>query len=441
MNRENKFFNDIRDQAIPPSDYRVNRMVRKFDINYDDESIKSCISVFRRIPWLKNNVDRILVNPIKMSEVFYDKNNFLEKNGVKFFNVKIPYYRLRCFGKIQSVEEDGTVECIYNDEIVMFQVGFLLKNNVVVQTPEMFKDEQKYLEEMRSNNIDINSYKIKEVPQELISIATIALEDYTQTRASASKIANHVASEFKNSAYNYAEKIATIITAAKYGNIFSKRLKRGYYNEECIGDFDYDILLEGTVYDIEEIENYIDDTTINMLLYLSKYNDIPVRQYKRENIKQLFIPKTDIRISCDNMDEVKNVPEEDLTFLQEGNKYYCYDVKKLYHDFTAGNLINHHTGKEFPEDFVKKIKKIFRFKFVNVPTVEITKEGKQEHSQTDPEFLEALEKVRYEIGILSKDISDKCLRCKKSIGSLGIVTLDELGKVLKYCSRNCFEKF
>lgn len=456
---------DPRSIAVKPANVPVRGRVRKYDIDYQDDSTKTCITIFRRLPWLKDDVEQVYVNPVKLPEKYYDENQFYIFEDKKFYKVKQSYYQLRCFGTIIDIDTPLHIVSVnFRNEVFKFQVGLKIKSSnkgisFVIQNESMFNEEKQYFSNMRKSGISVNSLKSAKVSEELKNVARISLCDYTPDSKYLEGIINSVEKNSKD-AFDFALSISKILNSAKYGNVFPKRLKKGYYTENIVHLLDYDSLLEGSQYELEKVEEYIEDSSINMLIYASKYYDIPVRKYQREDVMPLKLNKFDLRMKCANIDDVKDIPEENITFYNVNRTLYCYDVSQLYYDFKRGNYINPKDGLRFSKEFINKVKNIYNFKIKNVPTPSIVQDEmtSQDYDdivasfdrmriETDPTFTNILEQVRSEIDKLSlfpttsgsRNISH-CAVCRQVVGKMGITSLDNAGKIIKHCSRACFEK-
>lgn len=432
---------------VPAQSDNTNRF--KYKVNYNDDEKRLCISVFRRLPWIKDNIDQILVEPIKLSTKYYDPNNYVDIKGALFYNVKVPYYKMRCSGVVENISDDDVVTANYGDEIVVFRVAFKAKDVYVIQNRDMYKSERDYLDQIKNSNINIAELRNSSVTAELRNIATLSLEDYTPSREYNNRMVKSIENSSRN-AYEFSYNINKILIAAKYGNLFPKRLYKGYYNEEIVGMFDYDVLLEGSDYNLTNAKEYVEDSAINMLIYSSKFYDIPKRKYAHRDMKPFKLNKLDVRVRCDNIDEVKNTPEENLAFYTVDDKLFCYDITELYYNFKAGKNINPHSGKNFDQDFINKIIEIYNFKISSKPYLSHDSNQSEDYDdivnridnlriREDPMFVQVLQKVRFEIEQLQLG-DDKCVKCNKKVLRTGIDTLDGDGSIIKHCSKECFEK-
>lgn len=444
-------YNPREDAKIPQA---IDKKNKRFVIDYKDDKIQSCITIFRRIPWLKDEVEQVLVNPINLPENYYDKNNFTEYNNTKFYQVTLNYYKMRCGSTLISVADD-VANVNFEDQNYTFQVGLLLRRQntkvFVVQNENMYSDEKVYLENLKKSNINISDLKQGHISGDLIKIGVNAISDCSPDVAYTRTILRGI-EDVSSNAYEFSVKVSKIMVGCKFGNLFPKRLKKGYYNANIVHLLDYDTLLEGTVYDEERINQYVDDSAINMLIYASRFNEIPDRKYARDNKKNLNLDTVDVRIRCENIDDVKDVPEENIAFYDFNKKYYCYDIPTLYENFKVGNYLNQYSGERFSQEFIDKVTTLYTFKknFIS-ETHNITdmlednlgedyedRYHKEPSVEVDPAFEFLLSKVREEIDGLFIN-SDTCKVCQKSVGRMGIFTVGDNGEILKHCTKKCFE--
>lgn len=428
----------------------------KYTQKFTDEKFQRCAMAYRRIPWLTNTVENVLVQPVNLPSEYYDENkSFMVDKDDIFYQVKSQYYTMRCYGKNQSInEKTNVISLVYKNNKLSFKVAYVIiidgELNFYEQTYDMFRDEEEELRKLAS--IDVNKTELMNslVSDNLRSIAQSTLEDFTPSKEYVKHILKNI-EETTNNSYEYIRKVAKIYVAAKSGSLFSTRFLKGYYNEDFIHLLDYDILLEGLEYNVDNIDDYVNDTAMNLLLYSTKFTDIPTRKYMRENKKPLNLNKYDIRLKCENLDSIKNVPDENLAFYSTQNKFFCYDISRLYIEFLHGNIINPDTGNKFSPEFVDKIKTLYKFKINNIPVIQRNEEDDEDYDEIvrqlsehkiteDKDYIEILEKVRDEIQKLNF-YEEKCVKCDKDVGPTGITTINKKGEKVVCCSRACFDKY
>lgn len=445
----------VTDTAREPTRYGVNIV--------ENDRLKTCISVFRRFPWLTNTVDNIFVQPIRLPNRYYDENNFSEKftGGQKFYRVKLPYYQMRCLGKVTDISDDNTLTVDYDNEMLQFRVGFQVRDKFLIQNKSMFESEEKYLNMMNNSNLNITELKNAQVGKILRQAAVSTLSDVVPDQEYAEIVVGNIENT-STTAYEFAYKVYRIVICAKYGNLFGKRLRRGYYAENIVHLLDYDVLLEGVDTTdpavIYRIEDYIEDSALTLLMYADRTDYIPTRKYQRDTRPPLNLNKLDLKNQCANFEDVRDVSEENLAFFgtdSDNNRFFCYDILQLYADFKAGNTTDPYTGKPFPDYFVQKIENMYQFKVNLNPTLPLVSGSSMSSSDyddivqelervrlkdTNKGFLKVLEKVREEIDRLN--ISDDfCATCQKKVGRTGgIITLNKQGEILKHCSKQCFDR-
>lgn len=448
---------DPRNLARLP-DVKVIRPDRteKYTQNFTDEKFQMCAMAYRRIPWLSNTVENVLVKPVKLPNIYYDENkSFTVDKDDRYYQVKSQYYIMRCYGKDQSMnEKTNIISLFYKNKRLSFKIAYVIiidgDMKIYEQNYDMFRDEEEELRKLAS--IDVNKAELinSSLSDNLRSIAQSVLDDFTPSKDYTKHVLKNI-EEITNNAYEYIRKVAKIYISAKSGSLFSKRFLKGYYNEDIVHLLDYDILLEGLEYSIDDINEYVDDTAMNLLIYSTKFTDIPTRKYMRENKKPLNLHKYDIRLKCENLDSIKNVPEENLAFYTIKNKFFCYDIPRLYIEFLHGNIVNPDTGDKFSQEFVNKIKTLYKFKINNIPVIQRNEEDDEDYDEIvrqlsevnieeDKDYQKILAKVREEIKSLNF-YEEKCIQCNKDVGPTGIATINKKGEKVVCCSRECFDRY
>lgn len=436
-------FNPVID-ALPIGLKRDKTPQRRYVVNYEDETVKTCLTFYRKLPWLRDEIDQILVHPINLSQMFYHETPVLEHEGLKFHSVKYKYYILRCFGEIISITDDGTLKLKYDNKYQEFKVGIKqITGVIVIQNREMFLDEKQFISNWNMTDIDVPSLKNAPVSKELLKIAEISLNGYT-TEIKTQQIINTIENSSRN-AYEFANKISLIITAIRYGNTFKKKLDRDYYNLYYIDLVSHDELFEGVEYDLK-IDEYIEDSTNNMLISAFRYNEVDVsRKYTRRKTKTVpILKKIDVKLKCANIQDIHNIEDERLIFDKIDDEIYCYDVIELNENFKNENFINKYTGETFDESFIQKVKNLYKFSETlssidEYPTV--SNENKLENQQSDETYNILLEYLREEIKKLNITEADICKVCGKNIGIRKMSTVDVTGgDIINTCSKICFDK-
>lgn len=447
---------DPRNLARLP-DRNINRPDRaeKYTQKFTDEKFQRCAMAYRRIPWLSNNVESVLVKPVNLPSIYYDENKSFSIDEDRYFQVTSKYYVMRCYGKNQSINDKTNIISLnYKNNRLSFKVAYVViidgEMKIFSQNHDMFRDEEEELRKLAS--IEVNKAELINslVSDNLRHIAQNALEDFVPTKEYSKHILKNI-EETTNNSYEYIRKVSKIYVSAKSGSLFSKRLLKGYYNEDIIHLLDYDTLLEGIEYNVDNINEYVDDIAMNLLLYSTKFTDIPTRKYMRENKKPIKLNKYDIRLKCKNLDSIKNVPDENLAFYTVNKQFFCYDISRLYIEFFNGNTINPDTGKEFSPDFVNKIKTLYKFKINNIPVVQRSEEDDEDYDEIvrqlserpiseDKDYQEILAKVRDEIQSLNF-YEERCVKCNKEVGTTGIATINKKGEKVACCSKACFDRY
>lgn len=417
----------------------------QFKINYGDENLKTCITLYRRLPWYKDNIESIYINPIKISNEYYDDSNYIELSDVKFYVVKLSYYYLRCLGKIVSISETGELTMDYNNELLMFQVGIQKsKGTVIIQTQQMFNDEKTYISNFKKSGISLSEWKQMKVSPELKKIAIGSLNEYIDDKNYSTSIIDNIPSD---NSYEFAKTVSKIYMGLRLNPVFNKKIKKQYYSVDIIPLLQYPNILEGVEYDDEKIDVYVEDIATNMLLYSSPYFDIPKRRQQRNELRPLKLNNVNIKMKCGNFNDVKNIPDENIVFYETENSFLCFDILKLYLELKSGNVINPYTGQPFNNDFIEKVIRMYNIK--NKKSETIVENDDENYDEIvrrfdelviDKNFELLLEKVRFEISKFETQ-DDKCFICKKNIGNItSITTLNKRGQTIKHCSKECFEK-
>lgn len=421
-----------------------------------NEKFQYLNTIYRRLSWLKENVDGIYILPINLPSKYFDYNNSIFIDNQQFYAVTKHYYFMRINGKIQTVDDDNMVTLDLNSEIFTFKIGFSVKNGkTAIQTKDMFLIENKYIKTSNKSEINFKSTPVNDDEKEA---ARIYLNEYVPDKNYLNELIQIIAYE-KKSSYNFMMDISKILTAAKFGNTFQHKLKEKFYSSHVINKLDFNEYFSGTDRNFEnsdDIVEYIEDQAMQILYEVSNYyKNFSTRKITKPTLKtpkQLHINKIDIRSQCENICNVKDIPEDHLTFYSHEGKFYCFDIFKLYVEFSNGNFVDDATGISFPKDFVNKINNLYKLKIKTNPLIEHEKAINENNyncyankkdfyssKKYTPVFYEILNKVRSDIEKLNIS-SDKCSKCEKSLGLSRYSSVNSKGNVINLCSKECFDK-
>lgn len=424
------------------------------------EKYKYLSTVYRRLSWLKESVSGIYVLPISLTSKHFDNTNSIVYNNEMFYAVLKPYYYLRINGKILTIDDNNVVTISLDKEIYTFKVGFTTNKKFVIQTPEMFEQEKIFIESSEKFPT-VDTFKNQSVTDIEIIAAKIYLGDVVSDKVYLDSMVEQISKDSKTS-YEFMIYVSKILTAAKYGNTFKYKLSEQFYSPLKVHKLNFIDYFEGTdrtLVNSQDIIEYIEDQALQILMEVSNYDTkLATRKPTRPTLrreKHPHINKLDVRTQCKNLHNIKDIQEDYLTFYSNEGKFYCFDIFKLYVEFSNGNFTDEQTGITFPQKFVQKVKNLYKIKIQNNPLILYQKsihEAKTEGLEyTDkrefykqknygPDFFEILNKVRSDLSKL-KITEDKCFKCKNNLGKNKYNSINNKGKIVNLCSKECFDTY
>jgi hypothetical protein len=444
----------VKPEDFPKADYR--RPVN-YEVNYDTDNVQMCVTIFRRFPWMLDTVSAVLIDPVNIPATYYNEYSPRIEDGVEFFPVLKSYYTMRCKGKVVSVSsqtDELTVE--FQNQLLVFRVGIVVKGKLVVQNKEMFEEEAKYIEDFRNSGVDIAILKRSKPSDVLKSVAVSALEEYMPN---ADDAVVYMQRQYPT-AYAFAKAVSKITTCAKLDPITRARLSKSYYDVSVVSTFDLDTLLPSVTYNAADVEDYIQDSATNMILYAEKYNDIPTRKYLRQTKRVPRVQNIDnIKFRCKNSSDARTILDENLIFYEE----FCFNVETLYHQFKEGNnYTNPYTNEPFEKSFVDKVVYMYAFKRERLPALVVDAKVNAQ-AEVDDEYDQIIHDLYNKKGIgfdslyvaVKKEIEalisggggggatnivNKCEKCAGVLGNKYYKTIGVNGAAVKFCSEVCMRE-
>lgn len=494
--------------------YKENRRVRMQPIpfgKFKEESLKTCLHFYKLLPWIKDVVKEVYVAPISANfdETFFIKTDAYEHINAGgyaltsdeieyFYRPKEKYYELQCYGLEKHYEEDPEILHIYwKNQTFSFKIGIIMESNrFLIQNPEILTAEENFLDnwfgksEKRKKDLlessvipsDAKTVSKNELLRALTHTIPNAETSYTNHILSA--IVNKI-SDISNGTRDFFTRVADLIVFIEPNitfvsqSIFIKRLSKMLYKPEILAFltekeklpeiFNDPSIPDKTVSQVKNIlflqrerifDNLVDTTVM--------YDVIPTRKATKPfgggrvriegQDEKIIIGLPEWKNSCENLNEVVNIPDEDLVFYteQEGDKkglVYCFQIEDLLDRFEGKNNQNPITGIDFSNEFLTRFLSVYsrprarsekdKREILGLPSlrdegdkrgegslIKLIKEEllRLENNVIGPEFF-----VENEMQLVTK-----CFGCKQSFDVEKGISSIHKGKKVTFCSTKCF---
>ena len=351
--------------------------------------------VFKRyIAFIDNNISNknIVIN-----------EDPVEIDGMNWYRSTQDFIKLLCNTSYIDKESLDDV-MIIND--LKIKIGFktdrseqLTKDNLTVQTDEMFNDEKAFFNREKMTRID-NIEKMYKMPptENVINICKSTISDkflkvsnYNQNYTYNSEFMDELMQTFVKLSRTNEDLINRVAKVLVYVNVdnkktydisvpndytFIKRLESNMYMPNIIPllekiDFMPNIygrnsaVLEQLMdekffllYDI--IKENIVDTVIKLtgnIQVAGGANRVQYNLYDDDIIDDTNYLKSNKSL-CTNNDTV-DIPDENLIYYDENDKKYCFNIVKLIEQFKRADYINKYTKKKFKQEFVNNFLKTY----------------------------------------------------------------------------------
>ncbi|CCA61436.1 hypothetical protein AV955_gp079 [Diadromus pulchellus ascovirus 4a] len=430
-----------------PEDFEAGNRQFRYDVVFDNPNLSVCTTVYRQLPWMAQRVEAIFVSPITDQPFkYYDERTDIDISDDTYYRVNRNYYTMRCGGRNKWDRARQAVSVDFNGSTFLFRVAIRVQDEgTVLFNERMFDEEQRYLSQATAKTADVQTVARGPTTAELKNVAVVYLNDVTGDARRSEFIANDIERKSPG-AQQFARRVARIYAADRISQLFDAKMKNAYYADDLISTLDDDVLFEGVAYDQQDVDTYTDDLTTNLLLASTRYYDIPERVYRRRQRPLPEYSRVDVRLRCSNSSDMRDVADQDLVFYREGNAGTdtCFDVRQLYWKFRENDTINPYTRRPFDQAFVDRVLRLYSFKIDNdASTVADDRDdpGAVEAALPDPVFDALLKLVIEKINQLdSYPDAEKCSLCQRTVGRLGVSTLDRNGRPIHFCGVDCMER-
>lgn len=456
------------------------------DKNYG-EMLKTCLGFFRVIPWIKDRIKAVYIQPIQnLDESFYnvkDVHKYVEGDWdfeeELFFRPKERYYTMQCMGQ-NKVQDGDVTSLVWKRVEYKFKVGFLTESGLfVVQNEEILGAESNFLETWVGDYDKKKHSLLNNSPTEIDKslVKSLFLSTLVETVGTEVELTytGHVMDQIfdpliQDSATtnDFFDKVVNVVAFIRpnvklvSSTLFVKRLTQLYYNFSIIGFltekeklseiYDDNRVPQSTIdYVSEKIYHQKEKLKHDLIENLVTYDLIPKRKplqptmYKGRKPEEMVIGLPPWKAACANVDDVKDIDDEHLIFYKDVDKVYCFHINNLLDRFNVMDNTNPYTQNLFDPNFVRRILSIYKPQ--QVVRKEPSYEPQQEELVEGPLiFLIEEELIRLENSLLNEvpeffvnDLVKKCKACHKDVNiNDGIETILK-NKLVKFCSIKCFE--
>jgi hypothetical protein len=251
--------------------------------------------------------------------------------------------------------------------------------------------------------------------------------------------------------------------------IFEKRVKLKYYTPSILVNLPYGEKLPSIFSDpripedtqtfvtkvlLEEQHRVVDRIGIQLFYRMN----LTQRQYHVTiALKKPVVELPVFRDLCKNMEDIRDIPMEDLVHYREEDDIYCFSIQWLVNRFMSDNYMNPYTNREFSNSFITLLTTRYSLPQQqedpdDPDDLDDDIDDEEEVGEEDlaPGFWDIIwNNIRHLEGDLvdssnSSPKEKKCEYCKKYITKntslRSIMTKNENPEVVRFCSFECFEE-
>lgn len=409
-------------------------------IIYEDEIVdKKCLELYITTPWLSFRVKKLYVTFVDpttledISEYIMKDTTPLQYKDSNWYQTNRNIYKLLCSAPLFEKSQNNDVLTIKNLNIKLGYKIDLFDNsktkelnddNFIIQNEEMFESEKNYI---KNYNLSLKEKinKIideKEISEDIIKIAKNELsnslkrvsnydEFYSENSDFVNKVINSLISSSSN-VKTFLEKLANIIVYLSYDienvshKIFSNRIKAKYYVPEILVLLSPEEKLPEILGndDISETrkENFAKTINIKIEIFIQnllraiytirnpyEHNPTISSKYFSHYIDK--IPIKDWKDKCENYEDIKNVPNENLLYYDEKGVTYCLNIRQIWENFKNKNYKNPYTKKKLSKEFINNFNKTYNI--VEEVEEEVEEETEDKYVEVEEELTPDLIKL------------------------------------------------
>jgi hypothetical protein len=506
--RKSRPFNAEREQLKMKGDRRVRLQPIPFG-EFKEEKLKTCLQFYKLFPWIKDQVKDVFVHPVSdnFDDTFFIRTDYYEHVSSyggfaltsdeveKFYRPKEKYFRLQCYGVDKYYNEDGDVLHVTwknrgKEEEYRFKVGILTENKgFIVQTADILDAEENFIDNWLGNSdkrrqellesVDVPSDAKTVVKNNILNALSSVISNADLLYSN--RILTNIVEKIVDLSYNTEDffmKAADLIVFINpnisfVSSVFIKRLGKMQYKPEILPLLSEKEKLPEIFADqrvpkatIEQVNNIlhiqIQKVFEDLVNYTVMYHVIPERKNTRpfhagQHIRlegrddKIIIGLPEWKNACTNINEVRDVPDEELIFYtdpdDDSEDVFCFPINDLLDRFSKEDVFNRYTGKDFSDTFVRRFLSVYSrpIRTERIVEIEQNEEGEEAPPQAEGALIKLIksELLRLENNLIEPEYFQeeeiKCFECKKAIlpgeGSSSIYK----GKKVYFCSMGCFD--
>ena len=375
--------------------------------NYVD---KMCLEYRYNLPWIQGIVTKTFIaSPNggiidKTSDLYKyietGKNSKTRQEvGANWYSINNKFSLLMCNNNSYKRIQDGNILTSFteNGEPVSLMIGYETTRGFIVQDEKIFLAEKDYKKERDSSLVEkitillnspvtskVENFGIDKLSNTLHDIAPditdygIYKPGYTKTDTTYIVKAITTISKETSTVREFLSKLGGVIVylTTKLGHdIFKKRVIEEYYLPEILVNLSAAEKLPEIFEDprvTEEIKNYNTRFLTGELNYFISTNGqaIYMIEHSTERSKNIFYKASydgtkkeknlDWKSVCINKDQVRDIPDEQITYYKEDEKVYCLVIEEILEQISSGEKpINPYTKQTLRSDFLTRFKQLY----------------------------------------------------------------------------------
>lgn len=404
----------------------------------------ACIRMYKDAPWVGSKVEDVYITtteevPDDWEEInitpYIHEDVVIVHEGEVWYKANNKYYELQCNIYAKKRIQSNDVLSLYDIQgnLLKLKVGYKVKNGFIVQGPELFRQELKHIEEKsKSRAQKIQKILDEQVTNQIQNIAinelAIALNkiapgviDYHKDGMFVQKAVEAIESDSKN-VKDFAEKLGELIVYFNFdfgsgpldidrskNTIFMSRVKGEYYLPEILVNLSPS----------EKLPEIFDDPKSNEKEKVAKHIRTMLNRFVNNFAEKVYVERNPLemkstrksldtqpnikvhpwRSSCVNKEDVKDIPDSEIVYYNDGKNVYCLSIKDLVKRFADKNYNNPVSGKKLGDKFIKRFNEVYHQTILQ-PKKEEKKEEKIIYKVLAPGLMN---KIKREIRLLKSN--------------------------------------
>lgn len=387
----------------------------------------ACTRMYKDAPWLEGKVEGIYIAPVENTPIdwketditpYVHPEDIMEYEGEIWYRVNNKYYELQCniYSGRRTQSDDVLTLHDMSGNPIRFRLAYQTEEDIIVQDPQLFQAELEYLDDQRRSR-GAKIQKILDEPVtkqvEMLGINELAnamrkiapsVMDYHEDGMFVQRAIEAISIE-TTTVRQFARKLGELVvyfdldfgSTARLGadswemergkdTVFISRVKGEYYLPEILVNLSpneklSEIFEDPNSTEKEKTTRHIENMLTKFVSSFAEKIYIERNPMERKQTSGVSLVQPDIslhpwRSACVNQEDVKNVPDSEVVYYNDGENVYCLVIQDLLERFRNEDYSNPVSGDILSDRFVRRFKEVYHQRSVLPVQREEVKEEK-----------------------------------------------------------------